>query len=99
MPPPIDIDVTNTPTNVFDWGDQDIDDLIALANITIPSPNAVAGQIKPHLTGGAICWTQPWKNWRDPEIQYSSCVVERAILGAGLYSVQPVGGRAWHQSQ
>ena len=60
---------------------------------------AVAGQIKPHLTGGATCWTQPWKNWGDPEIQYSSCVVERAILGAGLYSVQPVGGRAWHQSQ
>ena len=179
--PPIDIDLTNTATNVFDWGDQDIDDLIALANITIPSPNAVAGQIKPHLTGGATCWTEPWKNWGDPEnpsapcgdyfpiihragdltirngqgvgqgvlivdgdlhieddfefyglvivrgeltmqdiakihgavitsegvlldsgdpeIQYSSCVVERAILGAGLYSVHPVGGRAWHQSR
>ena len=35
--PPIEIDPTNTATNVFDWGDQDIDDLIALAGSAFES--------------------------------------------------------------
>lgn len=175
--PNIEVDSTMTPGNVFDWGDFDYDDIVALATYEVPSASAMAGQIKPHTTGGgAECWVTPWKNWGDyedpdgvcgdhfpiihrtgdltiqngsgggqgiliidgdltidtdfefygiiivkgdihisadvqifgamisggdvhltddaPKVQYSSCAVERSLLGSGLFEVRPLGTRA-----
>ena len=184
--PVVAIDPTLNPTNIFEWGEFTYDDIVALADIIVPSANAAAGVIKPHTTGGGeTCWTTPWKNWGDPSdpsaacgdyfpviyrpgdlrirngkgagqgilivdgdlrieddfeftgiiivkgevliedsvkingaiisgdrtrlhdgtaaqdglshVQYSSCAVERALVGAGLYKVRPITGRSWRQ--
>lgn len=178
--PPIAIDPSLDPTNIFQWGTFDYDDIVAMADIIVPQDNAAAGQIKPQTTGQGECWYTPWKNWGDPQnpadvcgdyfpiiyrpgdlliqngmgagqgiliidgnlriedfftftgivivkgefriedgvvingavitsnrtrltdgaplIQYSSCAVERSVLGAGLYTIQPVAERGWRQS-
>ncbi len=70
--PPLVEDPTINNTNVFEWGTLNYDDLVALANIEIPSPNAASGQIKPHVAGGE-CNTVPWKNWGAPEDPSSPC--------------------------
>ncbi len=70
--PPLVEDPTINGTNVFEWGSLNYDDLVAMADIEIPSPNAASGQIKPHVAGGE-CNTVPWKNWGAPEDPSSPC--------------------------
>lgn len=183
--PVVEIDPSINLTNIFQWEDFDFADLVAMADIIIPSERAAAGQIKPHTAGGD-CWYTPWKNWGDPDdpsgvcgdyfpiiyrpgdltirngkgggqgilivdgdlrieddfeftgiiivkgevriedsvkvtgaiisgdrtrihdpffpqdglalIQYSSCAVERALIGSGLYKVKPIINRSWRQA-
>ncbi len=70
--PPLVEDPTITETNVFEWGSLNYDDLVAMADIEIPSPSASSGQINPQVAGG-VCDTAPWDNWGAPEDPSSPC--------------------------
>ncbi len=70
--PPLLEDPTITPTNVFEWGSLNYDDLVAMATIEIPVSSASSGQINPQLAGG-VCDTAPWDNWGAPEDPSSPC--------------------------
>ena len=176
--PPMEYDESINLGNIFEWGEFNYDDVVAMADIVVPSANAAAGQIKPHYSGSA-CNLVPWKNWGDredpgalcgdyfpviyrpgdltirngkgggqgilivdgdlrieddfeftgiiivkgevrlednvlvhgaiisgdrtrltdgvPFVQYSSCAVDRALLGAGLYRIRPISSRGWRQ--
>ncbi len=50
--PPLVEDPTINGTNVFEWGSLNYDDLVAMADIEIPSPNAASGQINRTWPGG-----------------------------------------------
>lgn len=58
-------------TNLFDWGDLDYNDLIAMADITIPN-NDINGGIGAQINGSQ-CDHTPWKNWGAPEDPSSPC--------------------------
>lgn len=69
--PPIQVDPSLAGTDLFDWGEMDLADLIALKDITIPVDD-YAGGIGPSYTGGACRTSDVW-NWGQPFDPSSPC--------------------------
>ncbi len=91
--PPLVEDPTIDNTNVFEWGALNYDDLVAMANIVIPSADVATGQIQPSVASGE-CDTAPWKNWGAPEDPSSPCFDYFPIIHRpGQLTLKPgVGG-------
>ena len=71
-PVDIEIDTSLNPTNIFEWGDADYDDLVARADITFNGSQDIGSGIRPRLTGSA-CNTSHNLNWGAPNNPSHAC--------------------------